>query len=156
VITLSCVARGARRAIVAAALVLTVGVPAAGAETPQAYRGHLNAACVAKTPTFKRLEAGIGAADSSGNEQEYYFDYARYFSLLLSEDAAIDASLRAALSRVIALLKSADQKLRPGLVAARARDKVGLARAVAAIGTIGASINSALDAAGLESCGSGQ
>jgi hypothetical protein len=141
-------------------LALVLAGTAAGA-SPSQFRPRLNAVCSNTTSKLDAAEVAIRKAAAGHNTKAYFAAYADWFSVLHSEDLAIDGSvppaqLKAVMAKPISLIRAIDPTVLAARDAARRHDSAGIMTAQAKMNNAGSAINAALDAAGLQACGSGQ
>jgi len=143
------------KVILCAVVVLTalLAVTAAGAATPAAYRGQVNAICRGYSPALKQLEAQYTAAEKKKDTAAQGLALGRMFGTILVENGriekiAVPAELTGTMTPILKLLRTMDGHIR----AAQTR---GPSELVAAA-NLGPSLEKLYDGAGLRDCGSNQ
>ena len=149
------------RLLALATLAALVLAAAAAAATPAQYRAKVNGICRGYTPTFKKLEAKMAAAQKSGDNQSYAVALGQLLVNGLMQDTKVEAvpipsALRARMRPLIAQLKLVDARIRAAVLAAANGDQAQFATNLAAIQKIAPTLNAKFDAAGLRDCGSNQ
>ena len=139
--------------IAVCALTALLSVAAAGAATPAAYRGQVNAICRGYSPVLKQLEAQYTAAEKKHDQTTQAQALVRMFATILAENGRIEklpvpAALTPTMSPILKLLKRMDSHIR----LAQTR---GPAELVAAA-QLGPALQKLYDGAGLRDCGSDQ
>ena len=138
-----------------------VGASAASDASPVAYRSQLNALCRVNTPEFVKLESEIGTASKTGDSARVFRDLGFAVALTLRQDAAIEDApvpreIRESIAPALRLLRRSDSYLRAATAKALNNDVTGLLQEIRKAGALDKPINKALDASGLQDCGSNQ
>ncbi|HVN59962.1 MAG TPA: hypothetical protein VMT59_01780 [Gaiellaceae bacterium] len=151
------------KAILCAVVVLTalLAVTAAGAATPAAYRGQVNALCRSYTPRMKQAEAQITAAQKANDAKAAAYAFGQLLGLALAEDVRIEAvpvpaALTSQIAPILRIMKSIDAHARISIAKFGAGDVNGGAAELTKIGQLAAPLNKMYDGAGLRDCGSNQ
>jgi hypothetical protein len=140
------------------ALVLASGASLASASPTTEYQAHLNAFCRSFMPRFKQLNSEMEAALTANDLTTYYRALARSVALSLQVDggirrAPVPSAMRVRMTPALKLLKQAQALRRSAVASAAWGDKVGVGAALRQIAVIANPVQTALNEAGLKSCG---
>jgi hypothetical protein len=150
-------------ACVLAAVAAGLGTPgpgSAGSTSFSQYRQQVNGICRSYTPRLKRIDGDIARAVRARNAARVASDFTRLLELTLAEtveiqNVSVPADGRRPMRRPLRLLRGFQVQMRRVIAASRT-NPAALQVEVQRLAKVTPPLNRALDAVGLQDCGSRQ